>query len=433
MSDPAIGGLGALALVVLLLLQVPIGFAMMAVGVIGYAVIGNWATALTIITSEPSAILTSVDLATVPLFLLMGTFASAAGFSTDLYNAAATFLGHRRGGLAYATVAGSTAFGAVCGSSAATAATFTKAALPEMLARDYEPGFSAATIAAGGTLKSLIPPSTTMVLYCIVANAFILDMFVAAIVPAALTVLLNLLAIAIVVHRRPGVAPVSAHMPWRERWPVIIKAIPATVLIVVVFAGLYGGVFTVNEAASVAAVLSLVFALASGRMNWALFWGGLRSSASATAMIYVILIGATVFSYFLTLARVPDLLIHQVGASHLPPLAIIFLLLLTYLVLGAVFDEIAAMVITLPLVLPIILQLGYDPLWWGIVNVVIIELGMIIPPVGMIVFVIHGLNPRIPLSAIYRNVMPFILANLTVLVLLTLFPQIALWLPHQFQ
>lgn len=430
MTPLVIGALGFVALFVLLFLQVPIGFAMIIVGVGAYALQAGWGPAVTLLASEPSSLLSSVDLATVPLFLLMGTFASAAGFSADIYNAAAALLGHRRGGLAYATIGGCAAFGAVCGSSTATAATFGKAALPEMLRRGYAPGFSAGTIAAGGTLKSLIPPSIVMILYCIVSRTFIFDVFVAALVPALLAISLNMIAIAVVVRTNPALAPLAERIPRAERIAALRRAAPVLLLMAAIFGGLYSGVFTVNEAASVAAVLSLAFALWRGRMDRPGLWQGLRESATATAMIYVIIIGATVFSYFMTLAKVPEALINLIGSLAVSPILVIGALLAAYLVLGAVFDEIAAMLITLPFVLPIIEQLGYDPVWWGIINVVVIELGMIIPPIGIIVFILHGLAPDIPLRTIYRGVAPFIIADLALLALLTLFPDIALALPR---
>lgn len=224
-------------------------------------------------------------------------------------------------------------------------------------------------------------------------------------------------------------APVSDVLSWPERWAAISRAAPVIVLMLTVFCGLYSGVFTVNEAASVAAVLSLVFALARKRLSWDALWFGMKETASTTAMIYVVIIGATVFTYFVTLARVPEALIDVIGASGMPPLTIIFMLLVAYLILGAVFDEIAAMLITLPFVLPIIEQLQYDVVWWGIINVVVIELGMIIPPIGIIVFILHGLASKISLSTIYRGVAPFIVADLLLLLLLTFFPGIVMWLP----
>jgi tripartite ATP-independent transporter DctM subunit len=430
MSPLLIGAAGIAALLVLILAQVPVGIAMIIVGVVGYALQAGWAPALTILASEPSGLLASVDLATVPLFLLMGTFASAAGFSADIYRAAAAFLGHRRGGLAYATIGGCAAFGAVCGSSTATAATFAKAALPEMLRRGYAEGFTTGTIAAGGTLKSLIPPSIVMILYCIVSRTFIFDLFVAAVVPALLAIALNLAAIWVVVRLDPSVAPLGERAAVQERRAALKGAAPALVLMAAVFGGLYSGIFTVNEAASVAAVLSLAFAVARGRLDRASLFRGLRESASATAMIYLIIIGASIFTYTMTLARVPEALIGAIGGLAMPAIAIVAILLVAYLILGAVFDEIAAMLITLPFVLPIIEKLGYDAVWWGIINVVVVELGMIIPPIGIIVFVLHGLAPHIALRTIYRGVLPFIVADLVLLALLTLVPDIALALPR---
>ncbi len=429
MSALAIGGLGLLALCALILLQVPIGFAMIIVGLVGYALQAGWGPAFTVLAGESSGLLASVDLATVPLFLMMGTFASAAGFSRDIYRAASCWFGHRRGGLAYSTMGGCAVFGAVCGSSTATAATFAKAALPEMLARGYSPSFSAGTIAAGGTLKALIPPSIVMILYCVVTKTYIFDLFYAALLPAVLALILNMLAIRVVLSLRPDIAPVSERAADSERWQSLRDAWPVLFLMTAIFAGLYSGVFTVNEAASVAAILSLLFALMRRRLSWAAVWQGLRETASATAMIYTIIIGASVFSYFITLARVPEALVNLISNLPVPSLAIIAFLLLAYLALGAIFDEIAAMLITLPFVLPVIEKMGFDPVWWGVVNVVIVELGMIIPPIGIIVFVLHGLAPTIPIRAIYRGVAPFIAADLILLALLVLFPAIALWLP----
>lgn len=429
MTPLEIGAAGIAALFLLILARVPIGFAMLIVGVVGVALQSSWTPALTLLASEPASVLSNVDLATVPLFLLMGTFATVAGFSADIYNAVAAVFGHRRGGLAYATIGGCAAFGVVCGSSTATAATFARVALPEMLKRGYSPAFSTGTIAAGGTLKSLIPPSIVMVLYCIVAKTFIFDLFFAAIVPALIAIALNLAAITLIVRWRPQAAPVLPQVSPKEKRLALTRAAPALILIVGVFGGLYSGIFTVNEAASVAAVLSFLFALLRGRLTWKRLVEGLRESASATAMLYVILIGAFVFTYFITLAKIPEALVQSIEGLPLAPLAIVFLLLAGYLVLGAVFDEISAMLITLPFVLPVIVKLGYDAVWWGIINVVVIELGMIIPPIGVIVFLLHGLSRDIPIRTIYRGVAPFIAADLVLLALLTVFPAIALWLP----
>jgi C4-dicarboxylate transporter, DctM subunit len=430
MNALMIGAIGMVALFILIVSKVPIAIAMVIVGVGGFALQVGWWPALSLLSGDPSAYLASIDLATIPLFLLMGTFASAAGFSNDLYAVAAAFLGHRRGGLAHASIGGCAAFGCVCGSSVATAATFAKIALPEMLRRGYEPGFAAGTVAAGGALKSLIPPSLIMILYCVVANTFILDLFVAAIVPAVLIILLNFAAITLYARRNPDHTPVSPRATWKERRAALRNAIPASILIVGVFGGLYSGTFTVNEAASVAAVFALIFALVRGRLGPAAISTGLLEAARITAMIYFIVFGAAIFGYFMTVARVPEALVALVQSFNLPGVLTIATLLVAYLILGAVFDEISAMLITLPFVLPIIVSLGYDPVWWGVINVVIIELGMIIPPIGLIVFVLHGIAPEISLKAIYRGVVPFIIADIALLALLTLVPGIAMWLPR---
>ncbi len=429
--DPLwIGSAGMLALFALIVLKVPIGYAMMAVGVIGFALQTKLSAAGVLLASEPSNLLASVDLATLPLFLLMGTFANAAGFSADIYAAAASFVGHRRGGLAYATIGGCAAFGAVCGSSTATAATFAKIALPEMIRRRYSPGFSAGAVAAGGTLKALIPPSLVMILYCIIAKTFIYDLFAAAVIPALLTIVLNLITVSVAIRLNPSAAPVDERVNWPERIAALRKAIPAFILILAVFGGLYSGIFTVNEAASVAAVVAFVFALLRGRLNFTYILEGMREAARVTAMLYTILMGAAVFTYFITLGRVPDALIAAVGGLALPPLVIIAAILVAYLILGTVFDELSAMLITLPFVLPLVTALGYDPLWWGVIMVIQIELAMIHPPFGIIAFLIHGLAPSISLKEIYKGVFPYLVADFVLMILLVAFPAIALWLPH---
>lgn len=430
MSPLLIGGLGLIALFALILLSVPIAFAMMVVGTFGFALQAGWAPALTFLASEPVRLLSSIDMATLPLFLLMGAFANAAGFSEDVYVAAAAFLGHRRGGLAYATIGGCAAFGAVCGSTTATAATFGRIALPQMLRRGYSPAFASGSIAAGGTLKSLIPPSLLMILYCVVAKTFIFDLFLAALVPALITISLNLVAIAIVVRLDPSAAPVSQRAPWKERVQAASGAAPALVLMAVVFGGLYSGVFTVNEAASVAAVLSLLFAVLRRRLSLRAFFESLQATAGAAVMLYMILIGASVFTYFMTLAHLPEALVAGIDGLHLPPVGVIVLLLGSYIVLGTVFEELSAILITLPFVLPVVVHAGYDPVWWGVMNVIQAELALIHPPFGIIIFLLHGLSPGIPMRTMYKGVAPFVIADFIVLILLTAFPALCLWLPH---
>jgi len=424
-----IGIAGIVALFALVVLHVPLAFAMIVVGIVAFALQTNWGPALTFLASEPSQVLGSMDLAAVPLFLMMGAFVNVSGFSRDLYTAAAALLGHRRGGLAYATIGGSAAFGAICGSSPATVATFTQVALPEMLKRNYSPGFSGATIAAGGALKALIPPSLSMILYCVVARTYIFDVFIAAVIPALITIVANVVAIAVMVHWRSGIAPVSEQVRRAEKLTAAWRAAPAVMLIAIIFAGLYSGVFTVNEAASVAAVVSFVFALMRRTITLNNLATGLKDTALIAGMIYFVLIGSSIFTYFISLAKIPEQLIAVLGTVNLPPVGIIVLMLGAYLVLGAVFDELAAMIVTLPFALPIIVHFGYDPVWWAIINVIIVELGLVIPPIGLVILIINAMRPDIPLQALYRSIVPFVIADLIVLAMLTAFPALALWLP----
>jgi C4-dicarboxylate transporter, DctM subunit len=429
MTVMEIGAYGVVALFVLVALYIPLAFAMIAVGIVAFALQTSWQPALTFLATEPSQVLGSMDLTSVPLFLMMGAFVNVSGFSKDLYTAAAALLGHRSGGMSYATIGGSAAFGAICGSSPATVATFTRVALPEMLKHNYSPSFSGATIAAGGALKALIPPSLSMILYCVVARTYIFDVFTAAVIPALITIAANVIAIAVVVHFNPAIAPVSAPASRQEKFIAVRRAAPAMLLIAIIFAGLYSGIFTVNEAASVAAVVSFGFALVRRTITPKNLASGLRDTAATAGMIYFVLIGSSIFTYFISLAKIPERLIAVIGTVDLSPIGIIVLMLGAYLVLGAVFDELAAMVVTLPFALPIIVHFGYDPVWWAIINVIIVELGLVIPPIGLVILIINAMRPDIPLPALYRRIIPFVVADLVVLALLTAFPVLALWLP----
>lgn len=428
--DPAlIVLLGLGAMFVLILLHVPVGISMLVIGVGGYAVLGGWKPALSTLVSEVSSNIANPTLAVVPLFLLMGSFATAGGLSAEIYRFANAVIGHRKGGLAMATMGGCGVFGAVCGSSTATAATFGKVALPEMLKRGYSPHFAAGTIAAGGTLGALVPPSVIMIIYAVVARDInILDLFIAAVIPAILAIAFHFTAIQLYLARNPGAGPAGERLAWRERLRAAAGAWAVLVLMVAILAGIYGGIVTVEEAAALGAVMALLFAVARRRLTWRKFWDALVESAAATAMIYIIIFGASVFTYFINIAQVPQALTAWVGGMALPPLAIIFVLLVMYVILGAVFDTISAMLITLPFVLPIVLHLGYDPIWWGIINVVVVELGLITPPIGMNVFVLHGLAPSISLTRIFSGVMPFVVSDVARLIVLTLFPVLTLYL-----
>ncbi|NCT98173.1 MAG: TRAP transporter large permease [Comamonadaceae bacterium] len=429
MSSTTIILFGFVGLFALILLQVPIGVAMMVSGAAGFAAIVGVQPALSMFGGEVASSFASADLALIPVFLLMGNFASAAGLSTDLYRLADAFVGHRRGGLALATLGGCAGFGALCGSSLATVGTMHRVAYPEMLARGYPPHFAAGTIAVGGTLGILVPPSIILVVYSVLAETFVIDLYIAALLPALMAVAFYGAAVVLYGMTRRAAMPAGPRLSGAERLEAVRQSLFVIALAGLVIGGIYAGVFTALEAASVGAVLS--FAAYLWRRGWrrAEAFKLIGDTASVTGMIYVMVIGASAFNYFVTVSGVADLFMAAVNATHLPPWGVIALILVVYIVLGAFFDEVATMLITLPFVLPLIVSWGYDPLWWGIVNVTVIMIGLFCPPIGLNVMVMHGLVRDVPLRRMYLGVLPFLLADFLRLGLLVAFPLIATWLP----
>ncbi len=429
MDPVTIAIIGFVTMFVLIVLHVPIGVSMAVVGVTGFAAIAGWGPALSLLATEPAATMSNLDLAVIPLFMLMGSLAAAGGLARDIYITAEALVGHRPGGLAATTVVASAGFGAVCGSGVATTATFGRVALPEMLARGYSRGSSAGAVAAGGTLGIIVPPSSIMILYAVLTEQSVLELFTAALLPALLSVSLYLAAIWIMARRDPLAMPGTRRLPFGDRIKAVGQSWGAITLAIIVLGGIYSGVFTVNEAAAVGVVFSFFFALGRGKLNRETFLQVLSEASVSTVMIYIIVFGAMIFSYFVSISGVTRDLIGGLDALDLPPLAVIFLLILIYLFLGAFFDEVAAVVVTLPFVLPVILDLGYDPVWWGILNVALIGVGMLTPPIGINVMLLNSMRSDIPLSAIYRGVTAFFLADCVRILILTLFPQVTLWLP----
>lgn len=428
--DPLLIALvGFLAMMVLIVVHVPIGVAMALVGITGFASIVGWGPAVTLMATEPASAMANLDLAVIPLFMLMGSLAAAAGLASDVYNLANALIGHRRGGLASTTIVASAGFGAICGSGVATTATFGRVAMPEMLERGYRPDLAAGSIAAGGTLGIIVPPSSMMILYAVLTEQSVLDLFSAAIVPAALAVIFYMIAIQVKLTMDPEAAQRGERATMRQRLHAAGQAWGVIVLFVVVMGGIYSGIFTVHEAAAVGVVFSFLLLVAKGRFTWNTLIGVLAEASAGTAMIYIMVFGATIFSYFMAVSGAAAFMVGAISGLPVPPIAILVLLLVLYIFLGAFFDEVAAMVITLPLVIPLILSFGYDLVWWGIINVVVIGIGMMTPPIGINVMVLNSMYRSISLGTIYRGIMPFLIAELARLLLLTLFPQLTLWLP----
>ena len=421
--------LGILIMFALIALHVPVGVSLAITGVGVFAWIVGFDEAVSLIGTEFSATLSNMDYSIIPFFILLGSLASAAGLSTDLFRLANSFLGHRRGGLALATVGGCAAFGSVCGSSLATVATMTRVALPEMLKRGYNPSLATGSIAAGGALGSLIPPSLIIVLYALLTDLDTRMLMIAAIIPAMLAIVMNALTIITIVRINPDIAPKGERASWTTRGQSLIKSWQVLLLGGVVAGGIYGGVFNITEAAAVGVVIAFVMCGMRGQLTKSNLREVLQETASNTAMIYMMLIGATILSYFLSISHMPEYTVTWIDSMNLPAFVVVLALYLMYLILGSIFETVAAMVSTLPFVLPIVTGLGYDPIWWGIMMLSVIGTGMNTPPIGMNVFVLFGMTQDIPLKTIFAGTLPFVISDIIKLLILTTVPEITLWLP----
>lgn len=417
----------------LIFLRVPIGVSMALCGIVGFAQLAGWGAAVSLIGSEPASAMSNLDMSVIPLFMLMGSLAVAGGLASDIYDVADALIGHRPGGLATTTVLASAGFGSVCGSAVATTATFGRVAMPEMLARGYKPGLAAGTIAAGGTLGIIVPPSSIAILYSVLSEQSILQLFSALFIPAILAVVSYLIAIRITVMRDPQAAPPGSKLPLSERLRSLKQAWSVIVLATIVLGGIYSGIFTVIEAASVGVFVAFSFLVLRGRLTRQTFLRVLADASSASAMIYIMVFGANIFSYFIAVTGGASFVIGSIADLSVPPIVIIFGLVLVYIILGAFFDEVAAVVITLPFVIPLMQHFGYDLIWWGVINIVLIGMGMLTPPIGINVMLLNTMYKEIPMGQIFRGVIPFICADVIRLMLLIIFPEISLWLPSILQ
>lgn len=428
---PTMAGIaGFAALFLLLALRMPIGLAMMLVGAGGIAILNSPTAAMNVLGAFPYTYSAVFSLSVIPLFVLMGAFATVSGMGQDLYRTAYTWVGHRRGGLAAATILSCAGFAALSGSSVAAAATMGKVSLPEMDRYGYNKGLATGSIAAGGTLGILIPPSTVLIVYALLTEQSVGRLFLAGFLPGLLLTLLFVATVFIVSMLNPQAGPAGQRVGWLERFKVLGNSGALLFIVIVVIGGIYTGVFTVTEAASVGAFLTFLHALWSRRLTVARFFEALLDTVRTTSMVFFILIGAHFFAPFLALTRIPVNLAGAIGDLAVPALAILLIIIALYIVLGTFMEGFAMLVLTVPIVLPIITTLGYDPIWFGIVMVVVVEMGLISPPVGMNVFVVKGVAPNVPLSTIYRGIIPFWIAMAVCVALLIMFPDIALYLPN---
>jgi C4-dicarboxylate transporter, DctM subunit len=422
--------LGFIGMFVLMALRVPIGVAMGIVGVLGFGVLSGMKPALNLLGNVPLSVLTDYNLLVIPMFILMGAFASHSGMSRELFDAGRAWLGHRRGGLAYAGIAACGGFAAINGSSVATAATMSQVALPEMRKAGYDPGFSAGLIATGGTLGIMIPPSTIFVLYGIMTEVDIAKLFAAGVVPGLLGVLFYAVLVQWVARRDPQHLPAGRRFAFSERLASLKDLWAVIALFLFVIGGIYGGLFTVQEASGVGAFGTLAIGVLRGRLRWPQIRAALIDSLRVSSAIMMIVVGAFLFGYFLTITQFTQNAVDWLVNLPVGAYGVLALVMVGYFVLGAVMDELAMILLTVPIVFPAMTQLGFDPVWFGVIIVMAVTFGMICPPVGMNVFVINSIARDIPLSRIYRGTMPFIAVDLVRLVVLCAFPGLALWLPR---
>lgn len=431
MDATTIGVIGFAAMLALMFIGVPIGVAMGAVGFLGFSWVNGWNSGLNMLGLAPYSGVANYVLSVVPLFVLMGHLANEAGIGQELYATANTWMGHRRGGLAMATVAACAGFAAISGSSVATAATMTTVALPEMRKLGYDVKLATGSIAAGGTLGILIPPSVMFLIYGFMAEQSIGKLFLAGIVPGILLTLMFVATIAIVTWFKPALGPPGRkRAPLRDRMIALRDVWAVALLFLLVIGGMYGGIFTATEAAGMGAFGTLLLALARRRLTWLALQRALVNTVETTAVITVILIGAVVLGYFLAVTQLPMKLATALATSGLSPTAIMLMIIAAYLVMGAFMDELAMILLTVPILLPVTQAMGYDPIWFGVVIVVVCQAGMIAPPVGINVFVISSMVKDVPMQQIYRGILPFLIPMVVLLGLLMFAPDIALYLPR---
>jgi len=429
LSNLTIGLLGVGVLLAVLLLRLPIGVALALVGTCGYAAIDGWRKALTVIGSVPFELASAYSLSVVPLFILMGAVASRAGMSRELFDAANAIFSGFRGALTNATIGACAAFGAICGSSIATAATFSKVAIPEMRRHGYEDGLAAGCVASAGTLGILIPPSVILAIYSLVAEQSLSTLFAAALFPGLLLAALYILVVVIIARVKPEWTPKVAGMPLAQRLRAAKDTWKLALLFFLAVVGIYLGWFSPTEAAAIAAFAAVVIGFATRTLSLRGLYHALLDTVFSTAMLFFIIVGAFIFSRFIVLTRLPNELAAWVQAAGIGPLAIVLAVIALYFVLGTFLEEVSTILITVPVILPLMTSIGYDGIWFGIFVTVMATIGLISPPVGLTVFVIQAQNPDIPASKIYRGTLPFLVADFVLVGLLVGFPALALWLP----
>jgi C4-dicarboxylate transporter, DctM subunit len=425
-----IAGVGFLILFAMLFSGIPIAFGMIMVGTAGFAYLSGWVPSLAMVGQVAFDTVLNYEFSVLPLFILMGNFITRSKLSEELYTASHAFLGHRKGGLAMATIVACAGFSAVCGSSLATAATMSKVAMPSMRRFGYADSLASGSIAAGGTLGILIPPSVILVLYGIMTETEIGKLFAAGFLPGLLGMVLYMLSANLVSRYNPKLGPAVDKTPWPERWAAMRGIWGILLLFSIVMGGIYLGVFSPTEAAGIGASGAFFFALARRTLNLKAFLEVLIETGRTSTMVFVVLIGAIMFSNFVDVTRAPNQIQTFVEGLSIAPILVIMVILVIYIILGCVLDSIAMMLLTVPVFYPLVAGLGYDLIWFGIIVVVVIEISLITPPIGLNVYVLRATLPDVALGTIFRGVTPFIIADIIRLALLVLLPGFVMLLPN---
>ncbi|MCC6006082.1 MAG: TRAP transporter large permease [Rhodobacteraceae bacterium] len=429
MSSQLIGIVACGVLVALIFLRVPVGVALLLVAVVGYAAIDGWYPALATLGSTPFDLAQAYSLSVVPLFLLMGVVVARTSIAGQLFAAANAVVAGRRGGLAMATVGACAGFGAICGSSLATASTMTRVAIPQMRRFGYSDSIAAGIVASGGTLGILIPPSIVLIIYAIVAQQSVPALFAAALVPGLILAALHVIVIMVLARIVPDQLPPGDRMTWPERLLALTGVWKVAVIFGIAVGGIYAGWFSPTEAAAIGAFIAIVIGFATRELDLRGLLASMRETVTITGTLFFIVLGALMFGYFMVQSRIPATMGAWITAQGVAPWVVMLFLVAIYLVLGCFLDTISMILITVPVFLPIAIEVGYSPVWFGILVLLAAEIGLITPPVGLNIFVISAQQRDIPILSIYKGILPFLLAHAAGIALLLLFPAIALWLP----
>jgi tripartite ATP-independent transporter DctM subunit len=431
MTNSDIGLVGIVALFVLFVLRMPVGLSMLVTGFLGTAAIRGWSHALPSLSSETFAIASFYQLSIIPMFVLMGNIAGASGMGRDLYNAAYAWVGHIRGGLASATVIACACFASLCGSAAASAVTMGRVALPEMKRFNYDDALATGTVASGGTLGFIFPPSAGLVIYGLLTEQAIGRLFLAGVIPGIILTVLFLITIQIVTALRKEAGPPGPRASGAERIATLKQSIAIMVIIVLTIGGMYAGLFTPIEASGFGACFTLIVAGLRGKLSATVLKAVVLQTMRTSATIFLILMGAYVFIPFMTLSQLPEIVVKFLLGFDMGQTGVLLIIIITYLLLGTFMEDISMLILTLPVVMPVLKSLGVDLIWFGVVAVLIIQMGILSPPVGLNVFIVKGIVPDVPMYTIFRGIWPFWYAMGLLIALLLMFPQLALYLPNR--